>query len=75
MRTENINLSFTGFFFFFRNSAECKDSAETAKIVKGCPQNINEWVEAAKNEGSEKMLDSCSLFVYTVLLMNDEMKQ
>lgn len=73
MRTENINLSFTG--FFFGNSAECKDSAETAKIVKVCPQNINEWVKAAKNEGSEKMSNSCSLFVYTVLLMNDEMKQ
>lgn len=38
----------------FGNSAECRDSAETAKIVKVCPQNINEWVEAAKNEGRKK---------------------
>lgn len=47
----------------FGNS-ECEDSAETAKTVKSCPQNIIEWNEAAKNKGCEKMSHSCSSFEY-----------
>lgn len=46
------------------DSPECDDSAETAKIVKSCPQNNNEWNKAAKIKGCEKMSHSCSSFVY-----------
>lgn len=46
------------------DSPKCDDSAETAKIVKSCPQNNNEWNKAAKIKGCEKMSHSCSSFVY-----------
>lgn len=48
----------------FGGSTECDESAETAKIVKSCPQNINEWNKAAKIKACEQMSHSCSSFVY-----------
>lgn len=44
------------------NSTECKDSATTARKVESCPQNIDEWNEAAARKGCEKM--TCSSFEY-----------
>lgn len=32
--------------------------------MKSCPQNVNEWNEAAARKGCEKISHSCSSFVY-----------
>nr|XP_034316570.1 uncharacterized protein LOC105322857 [Crassostrea gigas] len=58
-------LTLIAFSKVFVNSNECNDnSAATAKIVKSCPQNHKEWIEAAARKGCEQMAHFCSSSEY-----------
>lgn len=61
-----VCLIYIAFSKDFVNSTECKDSAATARKVESCPQNVDEWNEAASRKGCENISHSCNspLFKY-----------
>lgn len=47
---------------------ECIDSNATFKKVESCPQNVDEWNEAAARKGCENLSHSCPSFEYHCLI-------